>query len=713
MCKGVRSVPMPCVPKMSDTSNNTPSEAIPDSDGHRSYSSSLLIAAETATANGQHPEAIKLYEQAISKAQSDIEKAKASEAFARFWLKWGNQRIAATYMQDACNLYQKGANPQKQKQLEAAYHDLMLAVGTEQTPLPQARITTLPNIDLVTQAAQEIIGELELESLIDKIILIATQNTGADSAVLLLTEPQSNTLNIAAENRYDAPPISYIKAQALSDDSPLAIELVRLCNETNNYMIYNHTGDWPELFSASHMESNHPKSILCAPLITKGTLIGVLYLENHNRENAFDHSRVTTIKLIVALAAISLENARLYQARKTADMETRDLKRQLMVSQKMDSIGHLIGGVTHDFNNVINAIYGFCDLSLQELEDGLEHCDESFLRENIEATLESAERAASLARQLLLFSRHHDEQPALLDLNKVISSLEKMLYRLIGERFCLHLELGENMSALYADPSQLEQVVMNFVLNARDAMPDGGTITISTRSVEESDSVFDAHPEMPRGSMAELIVNDTGHGISQQVQSMIFEPFFTTKAVGKGTGLGLATTQAIIKEYSGYIYCDSCEGKGTSFTVYLPSTEQTAKQGSEKNAEALPHGYERILLVDDEVFVREVTSQLLQKLGYRVTEAANAEEAMNIVTSAETSFDMVITDVIMQGMNGVEFTAALCPLLPHAKIMYISGYPESFIADQKIKLPNNILLSKPFSTATIAKAMRSILDDKQ
>lgn len=673
--------------------------------------SPLLIAAEAAAAEGLQTEAIKLFEKAIRLAHDECSKARASEAFSRFWLNWGNQRIAATYMQDACDLYKKCGETSKKEQLTSAYSDLLLSMTADPIPLPSARMTTLPNVEFVTQAAQKIIDESNIESLSAELTDVITQNTGADSAVLLLQDPDTDTLSIVAEKRNNTAQVFHQKGYPLNDKSALAISAVQICKETDNYVIYNAVENYPDLASTSYVQETKPKSILCAPLISKETLIGILYLENHAHANSFDHSRVSTIKLIVSLAAIALDNARLDQARKDTFQETRDLKRQLMVSQKMDSIGHLVGGVTHDFNNVINAIYGFSDLSLLELEEGLEYCDEHQLRENIESTLESAERAASLARQLLLFSRHNNQHPVILDLNHAISTLEKMLQRLIGENITLELNLEHRLNSLYADPSQIEQVIMNLVLNARDAMKDGGTITVSTRNVQNSDPVYEAHPEIPRQSMIELIVDDTGQGMSEQVQSMIFEPFFTTKEVGKGTGLGLATTLTIIKDNNGFVYCDSTEGKGTRFSIYLPTTEQNARYVEDKNDDKLPRGSERILLVDDDIVGRKVSAQLLRKLGYQITECSSAEEALTTWETSNESFDMVISDVVMEGMNGVDLSKQLQRKQSSLKVLYISGYPENYIADQGIVVPNNSLLNKPFSTSTIAKAARQLLDN--
>jgi len=669
-----------------------------------------LLAAETAAVNGQQVDAIRLYEQAINQAQDDKTRAQASEAFARFWLQWGNQRIAAVYLKDALGFYEKMGVTYKVEQLNSAYHDLLLAMGPERVP-QTAKISTLPNMEQLVEAAQGIVGETHRDKIIAKLVDVALRDSGADRVVLILVDQERSGLYLEASKSAANRNSNHDSNQPLSNDSPVALEAVRCCQESLNCIIFNTVLEDQQLAASAYIQKWKPQSLLCSPLIAQGVLIGMLYLENHARTEVFNRQRVNICKLLSVMAAIALQRSQLQQRCEAKASEVFDLQRQLMVSQKMDSIGHLVGGVAHDFNNVINAIYGFCDLSLMELDEGAISEGEVVLRDNIQSTIESADRAASLARQLLLFSSQRAQQPVLLSLDKTITSLEKMLDRLLGEHCHLNLQFEQALSSLMGDPAQLEQVVLNLVLNAQDAMPEGGDITVALRNVAIDDEVFTVHPEMVRQAMVALIVTDTGQGMSEQVQSMIFEPFFTTKAVGHGTGLGLATTLNIVRKHQGYIYCNSGEGQGTTFTVYLPIADQAAESAGHEAIRELPRGHEQIVLVDDDDVVRHVTAQLLKKLGYGVTEFTNAEEALQFIGDMTNKMDLLVTDVMLPGMNGAQLSQQVQQQRPTTKVLYVSGYPDNFLGEKYSNIKDTLLLNKPFTIEAFAKAVRQLIDE--
>jgi len=371
---------------------------------------------------------------------------------------------------------------------------------------------------------------------------------------------------------------------------------------------------------------------------------------------------------------------------------------QLRQSQKMEAVGRLAGGVAHDFNNLLTVIAGYAALLKEDL-GGREQPE----LEEIQAAVK---RAADLTRQLLAFSRKQIWQPQVLDVNSVVSHMEGMLRRLIGEDITLVAALAGDLGKVKADPGQIEQVIMNLAVNARDAMPGGGKLLIETKSAHlEAGQIA----SLPAGHYVQLCVSDTGHGMSVETASRIFEPFFTTKEVGKGTGLGLSTALGIVQQGGGSLTVESKIGVGTIFRVYLPvTTEQSTAETAAAAADAKARGSAIILLVEDETPLRKLISQILRGAGHTVLEAANGDEALAVSARHANAIDLLLTDVIMPGMNGPELVAKLRSRRPAMTIVFMSGYDNELI-DKKSLETNASFLSKPFSPRALLNCIDSLL----
>ena len=380
----------------------------------------------------------------------------------------------------------------------------------------------------------------------------------------------------------------------------------------------------------------------------------------------------------------------------------KELEEQLRQSQKMEAIGLLAGGIAHDFNNLLMVILCNCDLMLAGTKKGDPMADD------IIEIKRSAQRAAELTRQLLAFSRKQVLEPEIIDLNSVVSDLEKMVKRLTGEKIDIVTVLSPKTGTVKADRGQLDQIVMNLVVNARDSMPKGGKITIETGNVELDDEYLRKYSDVKPGNYAMLAITDSGVGMNKETVEKIFEPFFTTKGVGKGTGLGLSTVYGIVKQSDGYIYCYSEPGKGTTFKIYFPVVNDDFLSETEVQTkeELTSHG-ENIVMIDDEKDIRDVVRRMLEQEGYIVFEASNFEEVKKHFK--DNHIDLLITDVIMPDMNGDEIGEKILEKYPETKIIYMSGYTESTIMDFSLLDKKKIYLQKPFSRQSIVQAVREIL----
>ncbi len=384
--------------------------------------------------------------------------------------------------------------------------------------------------------------------------------------------------------------------------------------------------------------------------------------------------------------------------------ERRQLELQLRQAQKMEAIGRLAGGVAHDFNNVLTAVFGYVDLLREELPP------ESNAQKDLVEIRKAAERAASLTRQLLAFSRQQVLEPVVLELNDLVTEFEKMLRRVIGEDVELRLALGAQVGNVRADPGQLHQVIMNLVVNARDAMPTGGKLTIETTNAELTAAYADLHKPVVPGPYEMLAVSDTGIGMTPEIQARIFEPFFTTKEKGKGTGLGLSTVYGIVKQSGGYVWVYSELGKGTTFKVYLPRVDAPAEGLTKPRPAETVAGTETILLAEDDEILRPLAKALLEKLGYSLLEGADCDTALAAARQHTGPIHLLIADVVLPGPSGRELARRLAASRPDTKVLYVSGYTDDAIVHHGMLEPGLNFLQKPFTPATLARKVRDVLD---
>jgi PAS domain S-box-containing protein len=383
--------------------------------------------------------------------------------------------------------------------------------------------------------------------------------------------------------------------------------------------------------------------------------------------------------------------------------DRRKLEEQLRQSQKMEAVGRLAGGIAHDFNNLLLVINGYSEILLDRIGENLA------LRKEVEAILQAGNRAASLTRQLLAFSRRQVLQPTMLDLNGLVSNMEKMLRRLIGEDVELRAVLGPELGIVKADPGQIEQVILNLVVNARDAMPGGGRLTVETANVFLDGDFSSKHPYAAIGPHVLLAVSDTGVGMSEDTQARLFEPFFTTKEKGKGTGLGLSTVYGIVHQSQGTIHVDSEVGKGTTVKICLPRVEGAVETFSPVLLEA-PKGSETVLVVEDESSVRELIVRVLSEKGYRMLSAAEGNEGLRIAGNHREPIDLLLTDMVMPRMGGRELANRLEAARPGLKVLFMSGYTEDAVSHRGVLKVGLSYLQKPFTSDALVRKVRETLD---
>ncbi len=384
--------------------------------------------------------------------------------------------------------------------------------------------------------------------------------------------------------------------------------------------------------------------------------------------------------------------------------EQKRAETELRESQKMEAIGRLAGGVAHDFNNMLSIINGYAELLLMKL-----NADDP-LRSEIGQILKAGNRAADLTRQLLAFSRKSIVQPKVISLYNVVRGMEKMLHRLIGEDICMVIEPAGDLGHVKADPGLIEQVILNLAINSRDAMPQGGQLTIETRNVELDEIFSQRHVSVMPGAYVMLAVSDTGEGMDEATRQRIFEPFFTTKEKGKGTGLGLSMVYGIVKQNNGSIWVYSEPGQGTTFKIYLPCSADAADTEQIASIEPSARGTETLLLVEDEEAVCLLVKEILLSAGYKVLTAVNGGEALMLLERRRDPVHLLLTDVVLPGMSGRELADRLLKIHPEMKILFMSGYTDNAIVHHGVLDPGAQFIGKPFTMKAVQRKVREVLD---
>jgi signal transduction histidine kinase len=438
--------------------------------------------------------------------------------------------------------------------------------------------------------------------------------------------------------------------------------------------------------------------ILVSAVVSEETAVAAM------KAGAHDYIMKRKLARLAPAIERELREAQTRAARKAAEAALRHSEDQLRQAQKLEAVARLAAGVAHDFNNILTAISGHSELLLRQMEAG------DVRRKNAEQIEKCAYMAAALTRQLLTFSRKQAIEPRVLRLNHVIRNIERMLRRLIGEDIEFLAALDDRVGPIKADPGQLEQVIMNLAINARDAMPEGGKLTITTANLSVDQCEVKDVPGLGSGKYVMLTVTDTGTGMTEKVKAHLFEPFFTTKPPGKGTGLGLATCFGIVKQSRGHIEVDSQLGLGTTFRVYFPEAQEAVEpvRGGVLAAE-IAGGTETVLLVEDETIVRELAAATLRERGYTVLEADNGEAGLRMARQHKGRIDLVLTDVVMPVMGGKEMAQALRESHPETKILFTSGYSEDVIGEHGLVRPGMEFLQKPYLAASLARRVREVL----
>jgi signal transduction histidine kinase/HAMP domain-containing protein/ActR/RegA family two-component response regulator len=447
------------------------------------------------------------------------------------------------------------------------------------------------------------------------------------------------------------------------------------------------------------------RSVMMIPLISRDRVIGVLNLQS-SMPNSYTEKELRIAERVGTQIAGAIANAHLFKERLRAEKEMADLQEQLRQSQKMEAVGRLAGGIAHDFNNFLTVMKARSQLALL----GLKERDP--LKESFEAIDNAATKSANLVRQLLAFSRRQVMEMIVLDLNTLLRDLEKMLRRLIGEDIELFMVLAEDLGRVKADPGQIEQVVLNLAVNARDAMLQGGKLTIETANVELDEAYARSHVATKPGRYGMLSVSDTGVGMTQEVKKQVFEPFFTTKEKGKGTGLGLATAYGIVKQSGGNIWVYSEPGQGATFKIYLPRVDQPLAKEMKKAESGVFRGAGVILVVEDEEGVRNAVLEMLKKQGYSVLGADNAGEALLICQQYKDTIHLLLTDVVMPKVSGPELAKRLGAFHPEMKVLYMSGYTSNAIVHHGVLDREVNYIQKPFTFEGLARKVWEVLDGK-
>jgi len=424
-------------------------------------------------------------------------------------------------------------------------------------------------------------------------------------------------------------------------------------------------------------------------------------------EVAFRTSKGNTVLGLMSAEVIEIGGVPCILAAVQDITEKKQLEVQLRQAQKMEAIGRLAGGIAHDFNNLLSVMMGRSELLLLRMPP------DNALRNDVEEIQRAGESAAGLTRQLLTFSRRQMIEPKVVDLNAILEGTQKMLRRLIGEHINILTRLEPSLGRIKADPGQVEQVIINLAVNARDAMPDGGQLYVETSNAPLDQAYARLHPPLIPGAYVRLEIRDTGAGMDSATQARIFEPFFTTKELGKGTGLGLATVYGIVKQSGGYIWVSSELGKGTSFQIYLPRVEEAVSAGQEERRPAgHARGKETILIVEDDAAVRSATRQFLQHGGYNVLEAGDGAQALATAQQHPGPIHLLVTDLMLPGGSGVSMGRQLASFRPEMKILYVSGYADHSMLHESLWSGKSALLRKPFAYQVLLQKVRALLDQQ-
>jgi signal transduction histidine kinase/ActR/RegA family two-component response regulator len=576
----------------------------------------------------------------------------------------------------------------------------LLSVGAAQRSAPEPPRLSLSHrerLERLLETSRELSKIQPLESLLTKIAEACGHLLDSDSVGIRIREEDDLVLAGAYGDALEAMPTPRLKmGESLSGTVAVTGEPLLISDASQDARM--------TLVHREAYRRGGYKAFLAVPLMLGPQVLGVLSVRTRHAQG-FSLEDLSLAMAFAGQAAIALENSRLYQETQRAYEELSATQEQLTQARKMEAVGRLAGGIAHDFNNLLTVMIGRSQLLLRRLGE------QDPVRTDIELMEQTADRAAELTRQLLAFSRKQVLQPALLDLNAVVANMADMLGRVIGEDVALVTAFDPGLGLVKADPSQIEQIVVNLVANARDAMTGGGRLTLETANAELDASYVRHHIDVAPGSYVMLAVSDTGIGMTPETQARIFEPFFTTKGPGLGTGLGLATVYGIVKQSDGHIWVYSEPGHGTTLKIYLPRAEGTIAPSVARPVLPEPaRGHETILLVEDELAVRNLARDVLRAQGYTVLEARDGRHALEISELRFGAIDLLVTDVVMPGIGGCELATRLAELRPAMPVIYMSGYTDTAIVHHGVLDPGTTFLQKPFTPNALARKVRQVLD---
>ncbi|RPI37865.1 MAG: hybrid sensor histidine kinase/response regulator [Nitrospiraceae bacterium] len=549
------------------------------------------------------------------------------------------------------------------------------------------------NSQLVNEIGQALAKESDIDGLFSEVANILQKRLDFDRGMILLADSRKTRLAFQNCYGYPAEKLETLRNISMHLDDPESNDLFSSTFRNKQAVLLNDTvkeGRNIAPQSKEFLEELGTRSLLCCPIVYEEESLGVLVVENTSGKRQLLQRDINLLMGIASQIAARMHNMTIAE--------------QLRQNQKMEAVGVLAGGVAHDFNNILTAILGYSQIASTKLPE------DHPVKRMVDDIYRAGEKAADLTHQLLAFSRKQVMQMKVVRLNDIVTNMAKLLGRLIGEDVVMEIRTTEQIGNIKADAGQVELVLMNLVVNARDAMPCGGRLTIETGEVLLDEKYAQAHQGVAPGTYAVLTVNDTGEGMSPEVQKEIFEPFFTTKEMGKGTGLGLSTVYGIVKQHHGHIFVYSEKGKGTAFKIYFPVAGEPFEKSERQEAATMPLGNETILVVDDDTSIRKFVFDTLEPLGYRLLEASCGEEALSLVKSEEEKIDLLLSDVIMPGMNGRDLCERVKKERPAIKTVLMSGYTDNVIAHSGVLDPGIIFINKPLLPMALANKLRSVLD---
>jgi signal transduction histidine kinase len=547
---------------------------------------------------------------------------------------------------------------------------------------------------LVNEIGQVLAKESSIDGLFSEVANILEKRLDYDRCMLLLPNSQKGALEFKAGYGFAEEELETVKNSTYSLDKPHPNGLFTGVFLTQKSALFNNLEETKQkrlsLDTYEMLEKMGIRSIISCPIVYEDESLGVLAVSNVSNKRQLFQRDINLFMGIAAQIASRMHNV--------------ELETQLRQNQKMEAIGILAGGVAHDFNNILTTILGYGELAISRLPE------DNPVRSMVKDMYHAGERASGLTRQLLAFSRKQVMETKVTNLNTIVTDMGKMLGRLIGEDLHMDIITADNIGNIKADIGQIEQILMNLVVNARDAMPCGGRLTVETGEIYLDEKYVQSHKGVKEGTNVVLTVTDTGEGMSPEVQEEIFEPFFTTKEMGKGTGLGLSTVYGIVKQHQGHIFVYSELGHGTTFKIYLPVVDEPLEKREFGAVTAMPRGTETILVVDDDASIRKLVVDTLEPLGYKVMSAACGEDALTVYRSAGGKVDLLLSDVIMPGMNGRELIEIVLNENPGVKTVLMSGYTDSIISERDTLLKDTVFINKPLLPLSLAGRIRAVLD---